>query len=152
MDSNHRSQSRILMPYLLAMPQHYYTISIYCAADFVNVLHIINWQGILDSNQYYNIQSVGCLPLHQSPIKFTLFLSQMLPMVEPLQMVPMVGLEPTRRLRQRILNPPRLPIPPHRHCYLNLVGIEGLEPPRLSAARSKRAAATNYTISPLFLY
>lgn len=42
MDSNHRSQSRILMPYLLAMPQHYYTISIYCAADFVNVLHIIN--------------------------------------------------------------------------------------------------------------
>ena len=34
-----------------------------------------------------------------------------------LLMVPVVGLEPTRHRWQRILSPPRLPIPTHRHLY-----------------------------------
>ena len=48
-------------------------------------------------------------------------------------MVAMVGLEPTQCLHQRILSPPRLPIPPHRHMCgfleaprnLNLIRILG---------------------------
>ena len=35
--------------------------------------------------------------------------------IQPFQVVPVVGLEPTRSCPRRILNPLRLPIPSHRH-------------------------------------
>lgn len=38
-----------------------------------------------------------------------------LPLGYGIILVPAVGLEPTRYHYQRILNPPRLPIPPRRH-------------------------------------
>lgn len=42
-------------------------------------------------------------------------------------MVPEVGLEPTRYRYQRILSPPRLPIPPLRHME-RVTGIEPASP------------------------
>ena len=38
-------------------------------------------------------------------------------------MVPAMGLEPTRQLRHRNLNPGRLPIPPHRHIRQTITGL-----------------------------
>lgn len=38
-------------------------------------------------------------------------------------MVPAMGLEPTRQLRHRNLNPRRLPIPPHRHVRQTITGL-----------------------------
>lgn len=38
-------------------------------------------------------------------------------------MVPAMGLEPTRHLRHRNLNPGRLPIPPHRHVRQTIAGL-----------------------------
>ena len=40
-------------------------------------------------------------------------------------MVPVVGLEPTRCRQQRILSPPRLPIPTHRQGFYQLWGPFG---------------------------
>ena len=38
-------------------------------------------------------------------------------------MVPAMGLEPTRQLRHRNLNPGRLPIPPHRYIRQTITGL-----------------------------
>lgn len=44
-----------------------------------------------------------------------------------IRLVPKVGLEPTRYRYQRILSPPRLPIPPLRHME-RVTGIEPASP------------------------
>ena len=57
-------------------------------------------------------------------------------------LVAMVGLEPTRCLHQRILSPPRLPIPPHRHISGFLEAPQNLSLKRISRACTPSSAAS----------
>ena len=70
------------------------------------ILPFVIWCGEGESNPHtsrYQDLSLMRLPITPSPHMRVL--------------VPMVGVEPTRYCYQRILSPPRLPIPPHRHIY-----------------------------------
>ena len=62
--------------------------------------------------------------------------------------VPGEGLEPTRPEGQRILSPPRLPIPPSRHAPRSWAAVLTISKPHRSVSTLMRCPSVRMLISP----